>query len=482
MAVTLDAPAQDVLRALDAVPQGQHSQRAALLNELGETLRREGDAVGARQAFLDAARHARSVGDAQLLGEAALGYGLGSGGLHRGLRCDLQHIALLEESLSALGAVESALRVRLLARLAEELYFTPETSARAALCGEAVAMAARLQDRDVLLPALHARALGHVGPDVPVEERVEEAQELISLAAELGDDEAAYLGHMLRELALVESGRHAEATTDLEAAERLSAQLGITSLQAWAATARARRLWLGGHFAEAEAENARGLELAMQKGGDPEAANLLLGGQLLSFQILRADLVPLLPAVQAYRHDYPHFTILRCFVAYAQSEIGELDGARRELVDLRSEGFAGLPRNAEWPGTMWALSRVATALRDVDTAAELYAELASSSGRWFADWASICLGPADTCLGMLAGLSGADDVAEAHFSEAEQQARRASSPPWLADAQVQHAAALLRQGGAASRDRAEVLLKEALGVCEALGIGALGARAAALLS
>jgi hypothetical protein len=477
--VTLEATASDLQRALDALGPGQHSERADLLNRIGEARRRAGDAVGARGAFLEAGRHARSVGDAVLLGEAALGYGLGAGGLHRGHRCDLQHIALLEEALSALGPVEGSLRVRLLARLAEELAFTPEASARSALCGEAVAMARRLGDADVLLPALHAQAVGHVGPDLPVEERVQEAAELLELANEVGDAEACYLGHMLRELALVEGGRRLEAKEDVEEAERLSGELGITSLQGWAATARARHLWLDGHFAAAEAENARGLELALQNGGDPEAANLLLGGQLLSFQLLRNDLEPFLPALHDFRAAYPHFSILRCFTAYAICETGDLARARVELAELGQQDFMDVPHNAEWSGSMWALSRLAATLEDSGAAAMLYGELSTRSGRWFADWASTCMGPVDTSLGMLAAHAGSPAAAEQHFTSAEQQARACGSPPWLADAQVEHARYLLARG---EGEAARRLAAEALEACDELGIGALGGKARALLS
>lgn len=480
--MTLDAAAAQVRGALEALGPAQHSARAGLLVDLGEVLRRAGDTVGARQAFLDAARHARSVGDVALLGEAALGYGLGAGGLHRALRCDLQHIALLEEALAALGPAEVPLRVRLLARLAEELYFTPEWGARATVCGEAVAMARRMQDPAVLLPALHARELGHVGPDVPLVERLAEAAELVSLAEQLGDLEAAYMGRMLRELALIEAGCFGEAEPELDAAERLAEELGMPGLQAWTATARARQHWVAGRFVEAEKENSRALVLALERGGDPEVANLVVGGQLLSFQLLRAELAPFVPSLVAFRSAYPQFTILRCFTAYALADSGQLEPARAELDELGRHGFADVPRTAEWPGTMWALGRCAGRLAEAGAAALLYAELAPCSGRWCADWASTCMGPIDTTLGVLAAVTKAHDVADAHFEGAQAQARAAGSPPWLADAQVEHAAALLRRGGGESRQRAERLLDEALDASEVLGLDALAVRATALLS
>lgn len=467
------------LDALGATP-GRHQLRARLLLGLGEAQRRFGDTVAARQAFLDAARHARSVGDAELLSQAALGYGLGAGGLHRAARCDLQHIALLEEAMSALGAVETPLRVRLLARLAEELYFTPESVARAALSGEAVAMALRLGDKQVLLAALHARELGRVGPDLPLDERVAAAGELIELARELHDDEAEYLGEMLRELALVESGRIREASAALDAAEVVANRIGMASLQAWAVGARARQHWLAGEFDEAEKANAEAMVLATQQGGDPEIAQLVVGGQLLSMQLLRRDLEPFVGPMEAYRLEYPHLEVLRCFTAYAYLLTGRVDSARAAFAEMAARGFLEGSRTTDWPAAMWALSRLAYGLDDVVSGARLLTDLAPCSGRWFADWAANCLGPVDTCLGLLCSLVGDHERAIGYFESALARATDAPSPPWLADVQVQYAAALLSRNAAGDNERARALLTTAIDTCARLGLDGLVPQAKSL--
>ncbi|MDP9181942.1 MAG: hypothetical protein M3P04_04090, partial [Actinomycetota bacterium] len=263
---------------------------------------------------------------------------------------------------------------------------------------------------------------------------------------------------------------------------RLADQLEVPGLQAWTATAQARHDWLAGRFTKAEQENARAMALALAKGGDPDVANLAVGGQLLSMQLLRQDLGQFVPALVAYRVDYPHFAILRCFTAYALSEAGDAEAARQELTELTHPGFMDNCRNAEWPGTLWALSRVATTLGEREIGARVYGELAVCSGRWFADWVSTCLGPVDTCLGMLSALTHDHESADRHFAAAAQQARDASCPPWLADAQVQHAAALLHRGGESEQARAVALLTEALATCERMGIDAMAEKARSLLS
>jgi len=462
------------------LPAGSAGSALAML-ERGAERRASGDSVAAREAFLEAARLARAEGDPTLLAEAALGHGEGSGGLHRGVRYDLQQISLLEEALAALPQGDSALRVRLFARLAEELAFTPEQSARSSLAAEAVAMAGRLGDRRVLLAARYSQELCRVGPDLPVEERLASTRDLVDLAAEVGDVEAEYLAHMLRELAFVEAGRMQEAACELEAATRLADRLPVPALRAWALSGASRQAWLRGSFAEAERLNGEALERALQQGGEPDTAQLVVGGQLLAQQLLRAPVGQFAPVLQEYRVLHPHMPVLTCFLAYALAEGGDLQAARTLLDELAEDGLVEMPRTTEWGTAMWALARCAAMLEDVELGALVQAQLARSSGRWFADWASTCLGPVDTTLAVLAALRQRWDEAERLFQQAVLQAREARCPPWAAEAQVRLAESLLRKGDPQDRPLARQLLDEAVGTCRALGLGRLGEHARALL-
>lgn len=467
--------------ALLAGLPGEHARRARLYLELGSALRSSGDTVGAREAFLDAARQARSVGDVDLLAEAAFGYGLGAGGLHRSMRCDLQQIALLEEGLAALGPGDSPVRARLLARLAEELYFTPEDVSRSSLAAEAVAMAKRLRDRHVLLSAKYARELCQVGPDLPLSERLDTTGELVQLAEELGEGEYAYLGHMLRELVLTEAGRLVEAARELDAAEAHSDDLRIPGLQAWALSARARQAWLAGRFDEAEQLNGAAMQRALEQGGDPEVASLVVGGQYLAHQLLRTELGQFVPALEAYRDDYPHLPVLRCFLAYAHADSGRLDEAARVLADLSPNGVVAMARTTDWSAAMWALAGVVHRLGDLRLASVVHAELVPLSGRWFADWASTCLGPVDTALARVSITLGDAEDACRYAERGLGQAVAAPSPPWVADAQVAYAEALALRAAPGDVERARGLRVWAARTCEELGMAGLGARARELV-
>jgi tetratricopeptide (TPR) repeat protein len=452
-------------RGLEVVEDERSALRAEPLLGTGEALRRAGDIEGSRAAFLQASDLARALDDRDLLGRAALGYGHGSGGLHRAVRRDDTHIALLEEALGLLDPGDSPLRVRLMARLAEELYFTPQSDWRASLADEAVAMAQRLDDQHTLLSACYVHDLIRVGPDVPPADRVESTGRLVSLARELGEREVAYLGHLLRELAFVELGDPQAGLAELEGASQLADELQMPNLQAWVLGARARRAWLAGDLAGADELNAQATARAMELGGDPDVATLVLGGQLLAHQILRSDLAAFVPPLEEFRDAYPHLPILRGFLAYAYVETGKLDLARDELDKV--DGFL---RTVEWPGSVWACGRTAALLGDATRAADLYAEALPLSGLWFADWASICLGPVDTVLGVLALAKGDVTAAVRHLEAAVELAGAWPSPPWLADAQRHLAAALSAAGDDV---RAEALRASSRDIAERYGLGAL---------
>src|SRR5262249_61720134 len=92
--------------------------RCELLLGLGEAQARKGDAA-ASTTFLEAAQLARSAGLTEQLARAALGYGGRFVWMISGR--DENIVPLLEDALRGLGEEDSALRARVLARLATAL-------------------------------------------------------------------------------------------------------------------------------------------------------------------------------------------------------------------------------------------------------------------------------------------------------------------------------------------------------------------------
>ena len=132
------------LAALAAGGAATAAERCRLLLALGDAQGRRGDDAGAKVTFLDAADVARSAELHELFARAAAGYGgrfLWTHGL-----TDERLVPLLEEGLAAVGTGDSALRVRLLSRLAAALRHGPTRSRRQRLMGEAIPMARRIGD------------------------------------------------------------------------------------------------------------------------------------------------------------------------------------------------------------------------------------------------------------------------------------------------------------------------------------------------
>ena len=125
------------LRALAAPPDG--TERMELL--LGSRRRAEPGRRdrGAKATFIEAADLARQIGDVERLARAALGYGGRFVWIRAG--SDTKVIPLLQEALAALPEGDSALRVRLLARLAGARRDDWDMRPRDELSAEAVVIA-----------------------------------------------------------------------------------------------------------------------------------------------------------------------------------------------------------------------------------------------------------------------------------------------------------------------------------------------------
>ena len=197
--------------------------------ELGDALARGGDLARAKDAFLRAASIARSLGDAEALAIAALGYG---GRIVWARPAgDRLVVALLEEALVMLGEQDSPLRTRVLARLAGALRDERSPERRIRLGEDAVTAARRLGDDATLAYALgglcaaqHALA-NH-------ERRLEVAGELRELALAIEDRES--VGDALTAALLVHATRNdfAAVRADMAAYAAIAEQLAQPS-QAW---------------------------------------------------------------------------------------------------------------------------------------------------------------------------------------------------------------------------------------------------------
>ncbi len=191
------------MRALDALELREVPDEARcceLLLALGGAQARAGDTVSARETFRKAAEPARRMGLPEQLARAALGFGYigpelrhsgpastGQGGMDDLAKGPINEelVPFLEEALVALPPQDSALRARLLGRLAMALAFAGEGGRKESLSREAVEMGERVGD-----PGTHAAVLSmrHIALFEPgnVEQRLATATEILRLAEEAG--------------------------------------------------------------------------------------------------------------------------------------------------------------------------------------------------------------------------------------------------------------------------------------------------------
>ena len=197
-----------------------------LLLGLGDAQARAGDNAGAKQTFLRAAEVARRCGLAERLGRAALGYG-GRWVWTRG-RGDPHLLPLLEEAVKVLPPDDSALRARLLARLAAgPLGQEGDASMarRRALSAESVQIARRVGDVAVLAWTLDGRKVAIWAPDT-LEEQWEIMAEMQELAERAGDPEQIVDARICRLIKLMERSELDRFDVEHAAARHVADELG----------------------------------------------------------------------------------------------------------------------------------------------------------------------------------------------------------------------------------------------------------------
>jgi DNA-binding winged helix-turn-helix (wHTH) protein len=134
------------LEVLGLIAPGNEGRRCELLLALGDAQTKAGDRETARKTLSSAARLARKVGLPDKLATAALRFAPDFLAIETGIY-DPALVDLLEEALAALDPSDSAVRARLLARLAVALHWADDSEQRRRqLCDEALRMAERLGD------------------------------------------------------------------------------------------------------------------------------------------------------------------------------------------------------------------------------------------------------------------------------------------------------------------------------------------------
>jgi hypothetical protein len=442
-----------------------------LLLGLGDARARAGDDAGARDTFLRAAEVARRAGLAEPLGRAALGYG-GRWVWTKG-RGDPHLLPLLEEAVRTLPSEDSALRARLLARLAAGplgIEGDASMARRRALSAEAVDIARRVGDPAVLAWTLDGRKVAIWAPDT-LEEQWEIMDEMRELAERAGDPEQIVDARICRLIKLIERSELDQFEVEFTAARRVADELGQPG-QRWLVTVHEPMYaLLTGRLAGAEQLIEQAFELG--RNSAPWNARIARLRERVVLCGLEGRLEDVEEELRAAATDEVLYPSVTAALASLYADMGDAGRCREAFESLAGQAFAGIAFDDVWTYTIGTLAHACHFLEDRERAAVLYERLEPWAHRNLVAPIEASLGSAAWPLGRLAATLGEVEAAVGWFERAAAANEQAGALPWAAHARLDHARLLVTTGDHAS---AEPLLAAASDAYRALGMDAWVAR------
>jgi tetratricopeptide (TPR) repeat protein len=465
-------------QALD-LEQGRPEERCELLLALGSAQRRSGRVGTARASFEEAATLARELAAPRLLAHSALGYAGALGGPAMPAPTDPVVVTTLEEALHALGPEPSPERAQLLARLALELYYTPDVERRRELSQQAVETADATGDPRSRLIARYSFCWSTLGPDRP-EDRHRAADELLELASGSDDLEMRFSARHFRVANCLERGDLAGVDAELAACDRLAETLRQPLYRWQAALLRAMRALLQGRAEDSEQFALEAFEAGQIV--DVEAATALLSAQLFNHRWVVGRLDELTGWIDEFVSQRPFAPAWACACALLFSEVGWLETAREKLDIVGANGFKDLPRDGNWAVAVASAGFAASTLAAREHAAALYELAAPVADRVVVIAAGdSTIGPMALYAGALAATLGRWDEALAHFDEADRVTARLDARPVAAFTHRERARMLIARGGDGDLAAAAEQCRGALALARALGMERLAEQARELL-
>jgi DNA-binding SARP family transcriptional activator/tetratricopeptide (TPR) repeat protein len=454
------------------------SRRSDVLLQLGDALWRAGEVRQAHATFIEAAELAHEEGRWEALVEALVGFG---GGTVRDWHpsrepAGARLVALLQEALRRAARGDSGQRVRLLGRLAEELYYADEVERRLQLGAAAVEMARRLDDRPSLVSALCSRCITLWDPD-HLEERHRTALEVVSAGDDADDRELRLFGRHYLYVAQLEIGDGEGARSTLDVFQTIAAELR-QPLYLWEARwLAALQALVEGAWDEAERLAVTALGIGQQT-GDLEAT-AIFAVQMGAVRLEQGRIGEVAGAVDAMADEYAAWPAWRAGQALVAAELGRPDDAERRFDALAADGFANITRDFAWLAAIAMLALTCSYLRDAERAGDLYRLLLPFADRNVVLADRSYWGSASHYLGLLAAVCERWTEAEDHFRASEGMNRRMGAAPWVGHTLYEHARMLGGRGGPGDRERARHLMAEAGAIARSLGMARLADRVAA---
>ena len=398
------------LDRLDDDPTSSDGDRYRLLMALADAHRWQGAWLPLRGVVHDALTVAQRIDDVRLVARAASDLALGAFWQTAGYaEVNTALVDALRDALARLPDADDELRCRAMLALGAELYYAAPLAERQALSEEALAMARRIGDEQLVVDACAVSFVACWSASTK-ELRLAWATEALATAERLGAERSFVTAATQRALVLGELGRLGEMVEAIglvkEETDRLHLDFARLVVEALTLSWDAMR----GDFEAAEAGLATVEEIA---GRVPiHNADYGLAGALVSIRLWqnrRAEVLPLfellepgpMPIASVYL-----MTLLR---------EGLVEEARRAHRSLHVE----LSRDDWYSPVNWAAAaESALGLGDAQLGAAAYSLLEPYAGHTVNAGSGLALGPVDAFLAVAAAAAGDRARATAHADEA----------------------------------------------------------------
>ncbi len=420
-------------QAAELFGDDEDEERCELLLALGRAQMRAGGEAS-QATFEAAARAAAARGDADQLARAALGH---SARYHESWHAGSGGRELLEQALAALEDGDSARRALLLSRLAEHVAFaTHEREPAPRLSAQALAMARRLGDENVLLTALMARhaTLLHVRD---LDERLRLGEEFMGL--QVGRRELLAERHQWRIYDLMEADEVEAARREQPQLDALAAGMRQPLWESIAAGWRGMWAELAGdvELAERCADEClrHGRRAVMKHALSTWAARLLM------LRYREGRIAELIGVVEQLvdRADQRR-TGMRSAYGLILLETGQ-EAAARAIYDEELAGFPdALPHF--WLTNMAMLTELCVRIGDAAGARVLYEGLQPYARRQVMVVYASCWGPVERYLALLAQVRGDRDARRRHAASALERSQAMGATLLAAEIAGRHAEVL----------------------------------------
>jgi class 3 adenylate cyclase/tetratricopeptide (TPR) repeat protein len=443
-----------------------------LLMEASEALSASGLVSQARQAFEEASRLARKLGDGDKIARAALG----RAGTPSENEVDQTLVGVLDDALSEGGPEDIRTRAKMLARLGSELKWSRDPRAHSATA-EALELANRSGDAITRIYVFYWGSVATWSVD-NLEERISNLTEAVDLAESIGNKLWILKTRHMRFLSLLESSDMLRADADLGRFAELTDELRLPF--GWKQMAFAERALMDGRLDDAEKFAFQSLEIGRRLERRFRTVRQTFNNLSLILRREQGRISEVEPIYRAAVARRPSHVLANCALAFCRAEMNQHREAALVFDYITSNHLESIPHVNIWYAVMVLLSEVCVYLDDAPRAETLYKMMAPYADRNALLDLHVCYGPVARYLGALATVGSHFDDAERHFEAAIESNRRMGARLWLAHSLFDYASMLLRRGNGDDRARALGYLDTAIKDATASGLKALGDKALAL--